>query len=166
MLLLLETTYLSWVSLRVSSFKRNRSFNSPTEKCLSTSSSLSTTQLLRAFLWAWRWKIFSSIVPVWKDRIQQRYMYLITSVLDGRTLKIDTKCSILLIISLKSFNLPTAVCKWRPMERKKFSATFNTVKCCYFEFSKQMKSRVWNSWRKWIWVQNNAVNGPFKISFN
>lgn len=69
----METTYLSWVSLRVSSFKRNRSFNSPTEKCLSTSSSLSTTQLLRAFLWAWRWKIFSSIVPVWKDRIKQWY---------------------------------------------------------------------------------------------
>ena len=61
-------TYLSWVSLIVSSFKRNRSFNSPTEKCLSTSSSSSTTQLLSAFLWACRWKIFSSIVPVYKEK--------------------------------------------------------------------------------------------------
>lgn len=61
-------TYLSWVSLIVSSFKRKRSFNSPTEKCLSTSSSSSTTQLLSAFLWACRWKIFSSIVPVYKEK--------------------------------------------------------------------------------------------------
>ena len=61
-------TYLSWVSLIVSSFKRKRSFNSPTEKCLSTSSSSSTTQLLSAFLWACRWKIFSSIVPVYKGK--------------------------------------------------------------------------------------------------
>ena len=59
---------MSWVSLIVSSFKRKRSFNSPTEKCLSTSSSSSTTQLLSAFLWACRWKIFSSIVPVYKGK--------------------------------------------------------------------------------------------------
>ena len=34
-------------------------------KCLSTFSCSSTTQLLRAFLWACLWKIFSSMVPVY-----------------------------------------------------------------------------------------------------
>jgi hypothetical protein len=43
---------------------RKSLLRSSREKCLSTSSSLSTTQLLRAFLWAWRWKIFSSMEPV------------------------------------------------------------------------------------------------------
>ena len=64
-----RSIYLSWVSLRVVSFKRNRSRNSSAVKCRSTSSSWSTTQLLSAFLWAWRWKIFSSKVPVWKHKI-------------------------------------------------------------------------------------------------
>ncbi len=56
--------YLSWVSLFVFSLRVNRSLSSFMLKCLSTSSSLSTTQLLSAFLCTWRWKIFSSIVPV------------------------------------------------------------------------------------------------------
>lgn len=61
-------TYLSCVSLIVVSFKRNKSRNSSLLKCFSTSSSLSTTQLLSAFLWACLWKIFSSIVPVWNTK--------------------------------------------------------------------------------------------------
>lgn len=59
-------TYLSWVSLVVVSLSVNGSFSSPREKCLSTSCSSSTTQLLSAFLCVCLWKIFSSIVPVYK----------------------------------------------------------------------------------------------------
>lgn len=53
------------MSLRVffSNLKRSRS--SERVKCACTSSSWSTTLELRAFLCACRWKIFSSIVPVW-----------------------------------------------------------------------------------------------------
>ena len=59
-----SVAYLSCVSEVVDSLSRNNLLRSSREKCLSTSSSLSTTQLLRAFLWAWRWKIFSSMEPV------------------------------------------------------------------------------------------------------
>lgn len=57
--------YLSCVSLSVSSLRVNSSLSSSREKCLSTSCSSSTTQLLRAFLWACLCRIFSSIVPVY-----------------------------------------------------------------------------------------------------
>lgn len=56
--------YLSWVSLGVLSSSLNKSRRSDRLKWRSTSSSLSTTHELSAFLWACRWKIFSSIVPV------------------------------------------------------------------------------------------------------
>lgn len=59
-----KIVYLLWVSLRVSVSSLNRSLRSASEKCLATSSSLSTTLELRAFLCACLWKIFSSIVPV------------------------------------------------------------------------------------------------------
>lgn len=60
-------TYLSWVSLSDCSSSLNKSRKSERLKWRSTSSSLSTTQELSAFLWACRWNIFSSIVPVWKE---------------------------------------------------------------------------------------------------
>jgi len=47
-----------------SSCGEKRSRNWSREKWRATSSSWSTTHDDRAFLWAWRWKIFSSIVPV------------------------------------------------------------------------------------------------------
>ena len=56
--------YLLWVSLRMPVSSLKRSLRSASEKCLATSSSLSTTQELRAFLCACLWNIFSSIVPV------------------------------------------------------------------------------------------------------
>lgn len=59
-----SSCYLSCVSLTVSSLSEKSSRSSPREKCLSTSCSSSTTQLLRAFLWACLCKIFSSMVPV------------------------------------------------------------------------------------------------------
>lgn len=65
--LVIQNTHLSWVSLVVVSFSVKSSFSSPSEKCLSTSCSSSTTQLLRAFLWVWRWNIFSSMVPVYRQ---------------------------------------------------------------------------------------------------
>jgi len=76
-------SHLSWVSDVVSSFSWKSFRRSSREKCLSTSSSLSTTQLLRAFLCACRWKIFSSMEPVWwRDHhyslIWETYMYVVT----------------------------------------------------------------------------------------
>ena len=68
--------YLSWVSLRVLSSSLNRSRKSDRLKWRSTSSSLSTTHELRAFLWACRWKIFSSIVPVCKIITQKFRCFL------------------------------------------------------------------------------------------
>ena len=68
-----HTVNLSCVSESVSSFNSNSFLRSSSEKCLSTSSSLSTTQLLSAFLCACLWKIFSSIVPVYmKKRGEER----------------------------------------------------------------------------------------------
>ncbi|TNN77489.1 hypothetical protein EYF80_012303 [Liparis tanakae] len=88
--------YRSCVSLVVSSLRVKSSRSSPREKCRSTSCSSSTTQLLRAFLWACRWRIFSSIVPLrtrlegettmtlsisgltsglWRSRVQMRAMH-------------------------------------------------------------------------------------------
>lgn len=59
-----RASYLSWVSLTVSSLRLKSSRSSPREKWRSTFCSSSTTQLLRAFLWACLCRIFSSIVPV------------------------------------------------------------------------------------------------------
>jgi len=56
--------YLSCVSLDVFSSSLNKSRRSARLKWRSTSSSLSTTHELKAFLCACRWNIFSSIVPV------------------------------------------------------------------------------------------------------
>lgn len=67
-------SYLSCVSLKVFLSILNKSFRSAKVKCLATSSSLSTTQELSAFLWAWRWKIFSSIVPVCGNKWKQVYL--------------------------------------------------------------------------------------------
>lgn len=64
--------HLSWVSLAVCSSNLNRSLRSDKLKWRSTSSSLSTTQELSAFLCAWRWKIFSSMVPVFMVWIRKR----------------------------------------------------------------------------------------------
>ena len=68
---------LSWVSLDVSSSNLNKSRKSDRLKWRSTSSSLSTTQELSAFLWAWRWKIFSSMVPVFVALNRPRIVLLL-----------------------------------------------------------------------------------------
>ena len=70
-------THLVWVSDVVSSFSSNNFFSSSREKWRSTSSSLSTTQLLSAFLCACLCSIFSSIVPVYNvgRRMVTQYMF-------------------------------------------------------------------------------------------
>src|ERR1700761_2527829 len=55
---------VSWVSQRVPSLKMNNLRRASTEKCRSISSFSSTTADERACLFACRWKIFSSMVPV------------------------------------------------------------------------------------------------------
>ena len=74
-------TYLSLESHFVFSSYLNKSFRSFMVKCLSTFSCSSTTQLLRAFLWACLWKIFSSMVPVYdyKRDTNQVNTYLLKS---------------------------------------------------------------------------------------
>lgn len=68
-------TYLSWVSEVVFLVRVKSSRSSDTEKCRWTSSSQSTTQLLRAFLCACRWNIFSSILPVLNEKIRINMLF-------------------------------------------------------------------------------------------
>lgn len=77
---------LSWVSLEVSSSNLNKSRKSDRLKWRSTSSSLSTTQELSAFLWAWRWKIFSSMVPVCRF-IKSTELFLLLFALEPSNLR-------------------------------------------------------------------------------
>lgn len=68
--------YLSCVSLDVSSLSVKSSRSSPREKWRSTSCSSSTTQLLRAFLWACLCRIFSSMVPVcWQRQLSVEHKH-------------------------------------------------------------------------------------------
>ena len=59
---------VSCVSQRVFSLNRNNFRSASSEKWRSTSSFSSTTAEERDCLFAWRWKIFSSIVPVEMNR--------------------------------------------------------------------------------------------------
>ena len=59
---------VSCVSQSVFSLNRNNFRSASSEKWRSTSSFSSTTAEERDCLFAWRWKIFSSIVPVEMNR--------------------------------------------------------------------------------------------------
>ena len=63
----LPAAHLSWVSQMVSS-RLKRAFSSATLNSRCTSSSLSTTHELSAFLCVCRWNIFSSIEPACRHR--------------------------------------------------------------------------------------------------